>query len=198
MLAVLMLIIAAVAAAAAWYLWPRPQPLPTAVPVAHNDDESDEATEDELLVSVVGDVAEPGLVEVSAGARVADAIDAAGGLAPDVDSAGYLNLARPIADGELIVVDGEGDGDAPAPEPTVPSQSRGGDDDAAGAPPALLNLNQATTDQLDDLPGVGPVMAERIVDYRDKNGGFDTVDQLDEVPGIGPATFEKLAKLVTV
>lgn len=206
MLAVLMLIVAVIAAAVAWFVWPRPQPLPTAMAVAqtHNDAEKEESG-GQVMVSVVGDVAEPGLVEVSAGARVADAIEAAGGLRSETESAGYLNLARKVSDGELIVVDGDSEDPQGPAGPGDSNDSDGGTGSAvipgqAGAPSVEnpVNLNQATGDQLVELPGVGPVMAQRIVDYRDKNGGFDSVDQLGDVDGIGPATLDKLSKLVTV
>lgn len=134
-----------------------------------------------LVVAVAGAVRRPGLVRVPAGSRVADAIAAAGGVRPGAGT-GLLNLARKVADGELIVV-GEAAGAAP------------------GAPPAagsLLDLNAATVAQFDGLPGVGPVLAQRIVDYRMGKGGFRTVDQLREVEGIGESRFQKLRALVTV
>jgi competence protein ComEA len=119
---------------------------------------------------------------------VADAIAAAGGLLPDADAAS-VNLAAVVSDGEQVAVG-------------VPASSSGSAGKGAGAAPSgpasLLNLNTATAADLDGLPGIGPVLAQRIVDYRDQQGRFTAVDQLDDVPGIGPAIADRLAKLVTV
>jgi competence protein ComEA len=136
-----------------------------------------------VVVAVAGAVRTPGLVRVPQGARVADAIAAAGGLRPGSGS-GLLNLARKVSDGELIVV-----GDPPA----------GGAAPAAGAPGGrLLDLNTATVAQFDELPGVGPVLAQRIVEYRTAHGSFGKVEQLREVDGIGESRFQRLRVLVTV
>jgi competence protein ComEA len=142
-----------------------------------------------VVVSVVGSVARPGLVTLPSGARVAEAVEAAGGLVPPADPAS-VNLAAIVTDGQQIVVGAPGvsgggaDGGTSAP---------GG----AAAPGGKLNLNTATAAELDALPGVGPVLAQRIVDHRDQ-GPFTSVDQLDDVPGIGPARAAELAELVTV
>lgn len=141
-----------------------------------------------VVVSVVGSVARPGLVTLPSGSRVAAAIEAAGGLAPDADGASSVNLAAVVTDGQQIVVGAPG------------AAATGGMGDPAGgaaAPGGLLNLNSATAAELDALPGVGPVLAQRIVDHR-KQGPFTSVDQLDDVPGIGPARAAELAELVTV
>jgi competence protein ComEA len=208
MLAVLMLIVATVAGAVAWFAWPKPEPAASALSVAHTSDDDAGAKAPPVTVSVVGDVVEPGLVEVSSGARVADAIEAAGGLAPDVDSAGFLNLARKVNDGELIVVEGDPGAGGDVGEPGVPGDDgsdagdTGGDEPPADASQpgtaAPVNLNQATEQELTDLPGIGPVMAARIIEFRDQHGGFDSVDQLSEVDGIGPATLQEISPLVTV
>ncbi|MDT5019364.1 MAG: competence protein ComEA [Mycobacterium sp.] len=158
-----------------------------------------------VVVSVVGLVNKPGLVTVDAGARIADVLTAAGGTIDGADLMG-LNLARRVSDGEQIVV-----GIAPAPgEPTEMGSSIGtgtgpaapadapatpGNDTAAGG---LVDLNTATVEQLDTLPGIGPVMAAAIVAWRDANGRFASVDQLGDVDGIGPARLEKLRDLVHV
>jgi competence protein ComEA len=134
-----------------------------------------------VVVSVVGSVVRPGLVTLPTGSRVADAVDAAGGLLPDAD-AGSVNLAAVVTDGQQLVVGAPGGPGA---------------DGGTGAPGAKLNLNTATAAELDALPGVGPVLAQRIVDHRDQ-GPFTSVDQLDDVPGIGPARAAELAELVTV
>ncbi|TDC39454.1 ComEA family DNA-binding protein [Micromonospora sp. KC213] len=140
----------------------------------------------ELVVAVAGKVRRPGLVRVPAGARVADAVQAAGGALPGVDVA-LLNPARKVSDGELIVIG------VPAP-PGVAAP-------AAPAAPGVgerLNLNTATLAQLDALPGVGPVLAQRILTHRDQHGGFRSVGDLRRVDGIGDARYEQLKDLVTV
>jgi competence protein ComEA len=136
------------------------------------------STPTKLIVAVMGRVRTPGLVQLTEGSRVADAIAAAGGALPETDLSG-LNLARKVVDGELITVG------MPAPA-AGPGQG------------ALLNLNTATAAQLEQLPRVGPVLAQRIVDYRDQHGGFRSVEQLREVTGIGDSTFAELQPLVTV
>jgi competence protein ComEA len=156
---------------------------------------------DEVVVSVVGLVHKPGLVTLPGGARVADALTAAGGALDGADLVG-LNMARRIGDGEQILVGVS----APigtrstAASAVGPADSQGRP--TAGAKPAAaagpVDLNSATADQLDALPGVGPVMAAAIVAWRDKNGRFTSVDQLGEVDGIGPVRLEKLRGLVRV
>lgn len=152
---------------------------------------------------VVGDVAKPGVITLPVGARVADAVAAAGGALPDADLSG-VNLARRVNDGEQIVV-----GVAPLPADPVGGASAGGPvagGPAAGGPAAgggasasgLINLNRATSDALEQLPRVGPVTAGKIIDYREQNGPFTSVEQLLEVPGIGEATLAGLRELVTV
>jgi competence protein ComEA len=134
---------------------------------------------------VAGRVRHPGLVRLPAGSRVQDAITAAGGVTSGADL-DVVNLARKLTDGEQVRVPGPGD---PAPPP----------DAAAGpaTPSAPLDLNTATVEQLDTLPGVGEVTAGRIVAYRSAHP-FTTVDELLEVPGIGQRRFEQLKDLVTV
>jgi competence protein ComEA len=134
-----------------------------------------------VVVAVAGGVRRPGLITLPAGSRVADAVRAAGGLRPGVNI-GMLNLARRLVDGEQVVVG--------AAAQTAPGAPAG----AAGP----LDLNTATVDQLDALPGVGPVLAARIVAYRTQHGGFRSIDQLREVTGIGAAKFADLRALVTV
>lgn len=140
----------------------------------------------DLVVHVVGEVRKPGLVRLPPGSRVADAIEAAGGLRAG-GSSGALNLARALVDGEQVDVSREAQADPPP--------AAGG---TGGAPAGPVDLNTATLEQLDTLPGVGPVMAGRILDWRTQHGRFASVDQLREISGIGERTFERLAPLVTV
>jgi competence protein ComEA len=139
----------------------------------------------EIVVAVGGKVRRPGLVRLAAGARVADALEAAGGAEPGVDVA-PLNLARKVVDGELIMV-----GAPPPSGAAVGAATPGGH----GGP---INLNTATLSQLDSLPGVGPVLAQRILDARDAQGGFRAVTDLRKVDGIGASRYEQLKDLVTV
>lgn len=141
-----------------------------------------------LVVSVSGKVARPGLVEVPDGARVAEVLDAAGGALPGTDLAG-LNLARRVTDGEQVAV-----GVPPAPGPEQGSSPPAG----SGAPAAKVDLNTATLGQLDALPGVGPVTAQRILEWRTRSGRFARVEQLREIDGIGERRFAQLRELVTV
>ena len=161
-----------------------------------------------VVVSVVGLVHQPGLVTLESGARIADALEAAGGALDGADVVG-LNMARRVADGEQIVVGlGAVPGQAPAMgssvvsgASTVPGPAAVGGSSAptSGSPGAgQVDLNGATVEQLDTLPGVGPVTAAAIVAWRDAHGRFDSVDQLGDVDGIGPARLEKLRTLVVV
>jgi competence protein ComEA len=139
----------------------------------------------QVLVHVVGAVRAPGLYKLKDGSRVADAVGRAGGATPKADLS-LVNLAAPIADGTQVVVPSR------APPPTT--AQAGGKSSPARAGP--VHLSTATVEQLDALPGVGPVTAQKIVDFRQANGAFTSVDELDAVPGIGPARLEELRKLV--
>lgn len=149
------------------------------------------------LVHVLGAVAAPGVYELGPNARVVDAIAAAGGLTEDADTA-QINLARPAVDGEQIYVPKVGETPPIAPdvaaEPGANGSSNGGSSGSGG----LVNLNTASAIELETLPRIGPAMAQRIIDYRDANGGFSSIDQLKDISGIGEATFEQLKPLVTV
>ncbi|WSW74653.1 ComEA family DNA-binding protein [Streptomyces sp. NBC_00996] len=146
-----------------------------------------------IVVDVSGKVRSPGLQRLPSGSRVADALRAAGGVRPGANTDG-LNRARLLMDGEQIVVG------APAPvagSGTGGTGSVGPGGSAAGvAPSAPVALNTATVDQLDSLPGVGPVLAQHIIDYRTQHGGFRSVDELREVNGIGDRRFSDLRNLV--
>jgi competence protein ComEA len=139
-----------------------------------------------VVVSVVGQVVAPGLVTLPTGSRVADALAAVGGLLPGADPAA-VNAAAVLSDGQQIAI-----GVPAAVQPTGSAPSSG----AAGG--GLLDLNTATVADLDALPGIGPVLAQRIVDHRTAHGPFTSVDQLDDVSGIGPAIFADLAARVRV
>jgi competence protein ComEA len=140
-----------------------------------------------VTVDVEGKVRRPGIVVLASGARVVDALEAAGGARPGADVSG-LNRARVLVDGEQIVVG------MPAPV-GLPSAA------ASGLPPAaaaLVNINTAAQTELETLPEVGPVTAQAIISWREENGGFTSVDELLEVDGIGDATLEQLLPFVTV
>ncbi|MFI6933029.1 helix-hairpin-helix domain-containing protein [Streptomyces sp. NPDC050287] len=148
----------------------------------------------EIVVDVSGKVREPGIHRLPAGSRVADALRAAGGVRPGTNTES-LNRARFLVDGEQVIVGG----------PALPSVPGSGGGPAVGgatgsvagaAPAAPVPLNTATVDQLDTLPGVGPVLAQHIIDYRTQHGGFRSVDELREVNGIGDRRFADLRNLV--
>jgi competence protein ComEA len=140
------------------------------------------ADEQSLTVHVSGAVRRPGLVEVPPGGRVADAIAAAGGLTPAA-APGGLNLAAPLGDGEQVA---------------VPSVGDGGGDSGGVADDGRVRVNQADAAELESLPGVGPVLAERIAAYRDQHGPFTTVEDLLDVPGIGEAKLAAMRDAVAI
>jgi competence protein ComEA len=194
-LAAVAAVVLVVAALLAWRSRPRVDPVAppsfevteaTTAPAGRGG-ASSAATD--VVVAVGGKVRKPGLVHLPPGARVADALTAAGGADPGVDVA-LLNLARKVVDGELIMV-----GVTPSPGVALPA---GPAATGAAAPGGLVNLNTATLADLDTLPGVGPVLAQRILDARDAQGGFRAVSDLRKVDGIGDARYEQLKDLVTV
>lgn len=138
-----------------------------------------------LLVHVLGEVRRPGVVSLPVGARVQDAISAAGGLTTKARP-GQLNLAERVTDGAQIVI-GRND-----------SQVRGASAQPGSTVAAVIDLNTATADQLDALPGVGPVTAQKILAWREQNGRFRTVAELQEVDGIGPKSYAEIAPRVRV
>ena len=167
------LVLAAAAAAGFWYAGRAP----TAPPVAIDPDGGEGRV---ITVHVAGAVRSPGVVEVAAECRVGDAIAAAGGVLPDADL-GRVNLAAPLADGQQVL---------------VPATSA----EAAGtvAGDGRVRINLAGVDELEALPGVGPVLAERIVAYREEHGPFTVVEDLLDVPGIGEAKLAALREAVLV
>jgi competence protein ComEA len=139
-----------------------------------------------LVVHAAGAVVHPGVYRVAPGARVFDVVDAAGGPAPDAD-VNRLNLAAPVADGSQVYVPRVGE--------AVPATSASA---VPGPPSGPLDLNTATLEQLDSLPGVGPATAKAIIAERQRRGGFRSVEDLLDVRGIGPAKLDALRDLVTV
>ncbi|MFF3844408.1 helix-hairpin-helix domain-containing protein [Streptomyces sp. NPDC002328] len=157
------------------------------------------AASGEIVVDVSGKVRKPGIHRLPAGSRVVDALNAAGGVRPGTDTDG-LNRARFLVDGEQVVVGGPAGGGGTAGGPAVGGAAGSGGGPGGGAagtaPGAPVSLNTATVEQLDALPGVGPVLARHIVDYRTQQGGFRSVDELREVNGIGERRFADLRNLV--
>lgn len=152
----------------------------------------------QIVVDVSGKVREPGVHRLPAGSRVTDALRAAGGVRPGTKTDG-LNRARFLVDGEQVVVGGP----APVPGAVLSGTGGSGGGGAGGAmggpavgPAAPVPLNTATVDQLDTLPGVGPVLAQHIIDYRTQHGGYRSVDELRDVNGIGDRRFADLRNLV--
>ncbi len=183
--------VAAAAAAGIWW-WGRPPPEPefdTAAEQAPPEDPEVSAVNEEqavdlLVVHVSGPVARPGVVVLPADSRVADAVAAAGGALGSADLE-LLNLAAPVADGQQVIVPRSG---APGqPTATTPALDGG-----------LVDLNQADVAELEELPGVGPVLAERIVAHRETNGPFGSIEDLLDVPGIGEARLATLRDAAVV
>lgn len=197
-LAVVAALVFVVAAFIAWRSQPRAEvvatPSPTAIPApvqalqpASPSPSPSVAT---IVVAVTGRVHHPGLVTLPSGARVADAIAAAGGALPNTDLS-FVNLARKVSDGELIVIGVE-------PSPGVAADPTGGDAPASGAGAGPVDINTAGLAQLQTLPGIGPALAQRILDYRTQHGPFRSADDLQNVSGIGPSKYDEIKALVTV
>ncbi len=146
-----------------------------------------------ILVHVDGAVSRPGLYSLPQGARVADAVDAAGGPRPAGDLRA-INLAEPLVDGQKLEVPKKGE-DVPEAAPPAPASPL---PSISGSPAAVVDLNSADQAALETLPEVGPVTAAAILQYRDEAGGFSSVDELLDVDGIGPATLEAIRPFVTV
>lgn len=167
------------------------QPAPTKAPIA---------------VHVIGAVPRPGLYELAQGARSQDAIDAAGGLlsTANVDA---INLAALLNDGQQLNIPYKS-GQAPVEDAAsleLPGSPRTDDFSSATAEPSnsntdteLININTAALEDLDSLPGIGPTIAQRIIDYRTENGPFSTIEGIMDVSGVGPATFDEIKDLITV
>ncbi|MFG3494074.1 helix-hairpin-helix domain-containing protein [Streptomyces sp. NPDC047928] len=195
-LAALTVVLAVAAVLAGRYFWTgRPEPVRPPDIVGHAEPATmatgrprAQPSPPGVVVDVGGKVRKPGVVRLPAGSRVADALHAAGGVRPGTDLTG-LNRARVLMDGEHVLV-----GVPAAAQPAgVPGASGGR---GQGAPPALVSLNSATAEELDTLPGVGPVLAQHILDHRAEHGGFRSVAELREVKGIGDRRFAELQPLV--
>lgn len=154
------------------------------------------APPEQVVVDAAGAVVHPGLYRLPAGSRVADLVDAAGGLTAEADL-DRLNLAAPLEDGHRIYVPRVGEPEPPVVDDSGPGS--GGDATGTGpTPDDPVDLNTATLADLDELPGIGPATAEAIIHYRDDHGPFSTVDQLLEVPGIGDVKLAAIRDLVGV
>jgi competence protein ComEA len=153
-------------------------------------------TEAPIAVHVIGAVPRPGLYEFSEGARVQDAIDAAGGLLASANANG-LNLAALLEDGQQLDVP-YSDGQAPVPGEDSFDLPSGTTDPSDNSDSELININTASLEELDSLPGIGPTTAQKIIEYREENGPFTVIEDIENVSGIGPATFENIKDLITV
>lgn len=182
---------------------PVAQPVPEAAPVAPGpgtDATPTPSVPARIRVHVTGAVNRPGVLELDAEARVIDAVDQAGGLTADA-APGQLNFAQPLADGQQIWIGTQA-------EPGGEVRSVAGEESGSGTPApgadggggeaGLVNLNTAGQAELEELPGVGPTTAQKIITWREENGGFRSVEDLMEIRGIGEKTFAELAPLVTV
>lgn len=161
--------------------------VPSATPVGVVASATPTPTPEPILVHVVGAVASPGVVRLPPGSRVVDAVQAAGGLAANART-GELNLAAVVSDGAQVVVG----------TPAQTSEVRGSSPTGSSSGEATVNLNTATADELDSLPGVGPVTAQSIIAWRTKHKRFSRIEELQEVDGIGPKTYAEIAPRVRV
>ena len=198
--AVALAVLVVAAAAAVGLLWlnaaPRlsaPTPLATPTGAAASEAGGIAITQAEVIVHVAGAVMRPGVYTLAGGSRVGDAVTAAGGPRRRAVLDG-LNLARVLTDGEQVVVP-EAGAVAPPASPGAAAPAPGMS--ATPGATAAVSLNQATLADLETLPGIGPVLAQRILDHRDSIGGFKEVGELRDVSGIGEKTFQSLAPLVT-
>jgi competence protein ComEA len=150
-----------------------------------------------LVVHVTGAVRSPAVVSLSAGSRLLDAIEAAGGLKAEADTQ-TLNLAAFVEDGQRIFIPSKAEQASPSSEPA--SRSQGIELPGPGTPTAagLVNINTATQDELDSLPGIGPTIAQRIILYRETNGPFNSIEDIQKVQGIGQVKFETIMYLITI
>lgn len=175
-------VLAAVGLAGGYGVAMRAKPKPQTVSLGSQSSEEKKAKR-VIFVHVAGAVVRPGLYELSDGARVDEAVRKAGGSRPDADL-DALNLAAKVKDGDKVLV----------PGPPAEGEGQTGGSNGSG----LLNLNTATATELEELPGIGPALAGRIVAYREQHGGFQKIDDLLDVPGIGPAKLDEIRGHATV
>lgn len=203
--ALIVLIVLVLLIGAGWWWTGRPQevampaPAPVEViatgtpasttPLEPTKDAAAPPPETTVVVHVAGQVKAPGLVRLPLGSRVADAVSAAGGVTRP-RAADSINLARPLVDGEQIIVGGS--------PPSSPTASPAGNPLSPIPASAIIDLNTATVEQLDSLPGIGPVIAARIIAWRTTNGRFTSIEELSEVSGIGDAVLSSVRDLVRV
>ncbi len=145
-------------------------------------------TKSPIVVQVSGAVPRPGLYQFAEGSRVQDAITAAGGLLTEADVSG-INLAARLEDGQQLDIPYSNGSAAPTATPSATNTPAVSD---------LLNINTATLEELDSLPGIGPTTAQKIIDYRTEHGPFQAIEDIMNVSGIGPATFDRIKDLITV
>jgi len=156
-------------------------------------------TEAPIAVHVIGAVPRPGLYEFPEGARVQDAIDAAGGLLAEA-STESINLAALLEDGQQLDIPYQ-DGSAPSSnaEPfDLPTSESATEEPGSNSDEPLIDINTATLEELDSLPGIGPTTAQKIIDYRTEHGPFSAIEEIMDVSGIGPSTFDDIKDLITV
>jgi competence protein ComEA len=191
-------VVATLLGAGLWYMRSLPRPVDIAAPAdaaspvvspVSGPTGSSGAAAAPIIVDVAGWVRQPGVYEFASGDRVIDAIDRAGGPRKDADLT-TLNLAAPLTDGTQIVVPKPGSSTTGDPGSSGSGTTTGGS--------MLININSAGETELEELPGVGPVTAAAIIDYRTQNGPFATVDDLIDVTGIGPSTLEQIRPFATV
>ncbi len=175
-------VLAAIGLAGGYGVAMRAKPKPQTVNLASPKADAKKAAHG-IFVHVAGAVVRPGLYELPNGARVDEAVRKAGGARPDANL-DALNLAAKVKDGDKVLVPG-------------PPAEGGGPENASDGS-GLINLNTASLAELDELPGIGPALAQRIVDYREKHGGFRTLDDLLDVPGIGPSKLDEIRGQATV
>ena len=190
-----------------WLLRPPAPPIETELPLAQTGETGSiaattsppevQAQSQEIVVQAAGAVGRPGVHHLPSGSRVDDLVRSAGGLAPAADAA-RVNLAAPLQDGERIWVPRVGEEETPVVIAGSGGAPVGGAPDGLAGEPALVNLNTATSAELEALPGIGPATASAVLDHRDQIGTFGSVDELIDVRGIGEAKLEQLRPLVTV
>lgn len=173
---------------------PTPDSIASPIPTTSATGSLDPSVSGEVFVHVAGAVAKPGVYRLPAGSRVIDGVSAAGGARPDADLSA-INLARPLSDGERVYIPRRGE---VPPAAAAGDPSGGGGGGGSGGTSDKVNINTASVSELEQLPGIGEVIAQRIVDYRTQHGPFKTVRDLLKVDGIGEKKFESIQDHVTV